>query len=87
MSYSDYNTTFYSNSQSLAEIRNELLEAKLVNRIILTSVTEGKKLILIPLSRYGQVKIMKPLTWTRTSKNFSDGFNRVSTVGLRSENA
>ena len=44
------NTTFYSNSQNLTEIKNELLEAKLVNRIIFTSGIQGKKLILIPLT-------------------------------------
>ena len=43
------NTTFYSNSQNLTEIKNELLEAKLVNRILFTSGIQGKKLILIPL--------------------------------------
>ena len=45
-----YNTTFYGKSQSLAEIRNEFLGAKVVSRIIFTSVTLRKKLILIPLN-------------------------------------
>ena len=54
-----YNTTFYSNSQSLAKTKNEFLGAKLVSRIIFTSVTLRKKIDTHTLKSDGKIFVLE----------------------------